>query len=74
MQSHKNKMTAPIIICIVLVLYFIFYFGILYMNLSGILRFILGILPLGFAGLTVWVSIERINEIREGEEDDIGKY
>ena len=74
MQSHKNKMIAPIIICIIFVLYFIVYFGILYIHLSGILRIILGILPLGFALLTVWVCIERIKEIRKGEEDDIGKY
>ena len=74
MKSHKNKMIAPIIICIIFVLYFIIYFGILYIHLGGVLRLILGILPLAFALLTVLACIERIKEIRKGEEDDIGKY
>lgn len=33
-----------------------------------------GILALAGIGVAVYVLIERINEIRSGEEDDLSKY
>ena len=67
-------MIAPIIVTIIMVLYYITYFGFLIYLLDGALRYILGIFPLVFGILTVVVCIERIKEIRKGEEDDISKY
>lgn len=42
--------------------------------LDGTLKFALGVAPLSTSALTVMVWIERINGIRIGEENDIGKY
>jgi len=55
-------------------LYFVVYFGILFAILDGIWKFVFGIIPLGLSALIIKVCIERIKEIRKGEEDDISKY
>ena len=36
-------------------------------------RFLL-IFPIALAGVLIYVCIDRIKEIRSGEEDDLGKY
>ena len=74
MNYHKKKMTAPIIVTIIMVIYYVVYFGLLISLLNGIMKILFGILPLLFAVLTVKVCIDRINEIKKGEEDDISKY
>ena len=74
MKSHARKMIAPIIITVLLVLYYVVYFGFLITLLPGIWKYALGILPLTLSVLIVKVCIERINEIKKGEEDDISKY
>ncbi len=74
MNTHKKKMIAPILITVILILYYIAYFGILISLLGGIWKYVLGIIPLLFSGIMIYVCIERINEIRKGEEDDISKY
>ena len=67
-------MIAPIIITIIMVAYYIVYFGFLMSLIDGVWKYLLGIIPLVFSGVMVGVCIERINEIRKGEEDDISKY
>ena len=42
--------------------------------LDGIWKYMLGIIPFLLSAVMVKVCIERISEIRKGEEDDIGKY
>ena len=74
LNSHKKKMIAPIIITVIMMLYYIAYFGFLLSLLDGIWKYVLGIFPLVFSGIMIYVCIERINEIRKGEEDDISKY
>ena len=74
MNLHKRKMIAPIVVSVVMVLYYVVYFGLLMSLLGGVLRWIFGIVPLIFSVITVKVCIERIKEIKEGEEDDISKY
>ena len=67
-------MIAPIIVTIIMVLYYIAYFGFLISLLDGVWRYLLGIIPLAFSGVMIYVCIQRINEIKKGEEDDISKY
>lgn len=67
-------MVAPIVITAIFVLYYIAYFGFLILVLDGIWKYALGIIPLALAGVMIYVCIERINEIKKGEEDDISKY
>ena len=74
MNANKKKMISPIVVTAILVLYYAVYFGFLITLVSGIWKYLLGIIPLIFSAVTVKVCIERINEIRKGEEDDISKY
>ena len=74
MNAYKKKIIAPIIITFILILYYITYFGFVISLLNGIWKYVLGIIPLVFSGIMIYVCIERINEIKKGEEDDISKY
>ena len=74
MKSKKKKMIAPIVVSVIIILYCIFYFGFLISMFDGIWKYILGIIPLLLSAVMVNVCIERIREIRKGEEDDISKY
>ena len=74
MRSDKKKMIAPIIVTVIMGLYYVVYFGFLMSLLPGIWKYALGIVPLGLSAVMVKVCIERLNEIRKGEDDDIGKY
>lgn len=73
-RLHRRKMLAPILIAVVLLLYYTVYFVFFLSVLRGYVLFLLGILPLAAGGLTVYVLIQRIAEIQGGEEDDLGKY
>ena len=74
LNSHKKKMIAPIIITVIMILYYIAYFGFLISLLDGIWKYVLGLLPLAFSAVMVKVCIERIREIKKGEEDDLSQY
>ncbi len=74
MRSHGGKMIAPVVVAILLVLYYVLYFGLLFTLLEGVWRVVLCVVPLAFAALTIWVCVERIKEIRSGEEDDLSQY
>jgi hypothetical protein len=74
MKNHGRKMIAPIVIAVIMVIYYAAYFGLLISLLDGIWKYALGLFPVALAAVMVKVCIERIMEIRKGEEDDIGKY
>ena len=74
MKSHREKMMAPIVISVIVVLYYIAYFGFLISMLEGIWKYVLGIVPLALSAVMVKVCIERIHEIKKGEEDDLSQY
>lgn len=74
MNSHRKKMLPPIVVSVIIILYYVVYFGILITLLEGIWKYVLGIIPLIFSAVMVKVCIERIKEIKEGEEDDISEY
>ena len=74
MNSNRKKFLAPILVTVFLILYFIVYFGFLISLLNGFIRLVLGILPIVFAIVTVYVCVQRIKEIRSGEEDDLSQY
>jgi len=70
-----KKMLAPIVITILLLIYigfFVWVWSIIpvpfWFKMIGL------IIPLGFIGVSIFVLIERIKEIRSGEEDDLSKY
>ena len=74
MDEHKKKMIAPIVVSVLMILYYVVYFGILIALLDGIWKWLLGIIPLALSAVMLKVCIERINEIKKGEEDDLSKY
>ena len=67
-------MIAPVVISVLVILYYVVYFGFLISLLDGIWKYAFGIVPVVFSAVMVKVCIERINEIKKGEEDDISKY
>ncbi len=74
MKTHKRKMVAPIFVTILMVAYYVVYFSFLISLLNGIWRYALGIIPLALSAVMIYVCIDRIKEIRTGEEDDISQY
>ncbi len=74
MSEHGKKMIAPIVVTVLTVIYFIVYFTLLIHMLTGLVRLLLGVVPLAFICVMIAVCVQRIKEIRSGEEDDLGKY
>lgn len=74
MNTHKKKMTAPIVVTILIICYYGIYFGILVTLFHGIWKYVIGIIPIIFSVAMLKVCIERIKEIKESEEDDLSKY
>lgn len=73
---HFRKMIAPIIITVVIVIYYIgFIMACIFIEEMPLLVKILGtVIPMILGGVCLYVLIERIKEIRSGEEDDLSKY
>lgn len=67
-------MIVPIIITLIFVLYFVFYLTELVLLLEGFWKYALGIIPLLLIIVMIMVCVERIKEIKKGEEDDLSKY
>ena len=74
MNSHKKKIIAPIIVTCVMVIYYVDYFGLLITALNGIWKVLFGLVPFVFAAVMIKVCLERIEEIKGGEEDDLSQY
>ena len=71
----NKKMIAPIVITVLFVAYYIFYFGLIITLIDMVLVNVLfGIIPFALALVMIYVCLQRIKEIRSGEEDDLSKY
>ncbi len=75
MKKHTGKLIAPIVIVTLLSAYLVavavFWSSValpLLLKVAGI------VIPVALIGVGVFVLIERIKEIRSGEEDDLSKY
>lgn len=75
MTNHSKKMIAPIIVTCILIVYYGTYFGILisFIDILAI-KILLGVIPAIMSILILSVCVQRIKEIRSGEEDDLSKY
>ena len=74
MKDKKKQFVAPVLVTVLMIIYYVVYFGFLMSLLSGFVKYALGILPLAFSAVMVKVCIERIQEIKKGEEDDLSQY
>ena len=74
-MNKNKKLIAPILITFFVIVYYIFYFCILCTVLKENVVFLvlLGIIPVALSIGMLYVCIQRIKEIRSGEEDDISK-
>lgn len=72
----KKKMIAPIVVAVLLVLYFVGYAVLLLAipDLPLAAKLLLVLIPLIMAGYALWAARERIEEIKGGEEDDLSQY
>lgn len=74
MSEHGKKKIAPIVITILVILYYVAYFALIISLVDGVMKFLLGIIPLAISSAMLYVCVERIREIEGGEEDDLSKY
>lgn len=70
-----KKIIAPLVIGLLLILYFVCFIIVCFLiDIPLIVKILCSILPLALAGVSLHVLIQRIDEIRSGEEDDLSKY
>ena len=74
MKIDRRKYIAPILVTIIMIGYYVLYFFLLISLLSGIMKYVLGIAPLALSIVMIKVCIERIQEIKKGEEHDLSQY
>ena len=71
----KGKLIAPIVVTAILIAYFSGFFYLFFRADMPIFIKIIGIvIPAALAGVSIYVLVERIKEIRSKEEDDLSKY
>ena len=73
-NTHKKKIITTIFFTLGGIVYYLIYFGVLIYFIDGILKYVLGIVPIIFVALFIYACIERIKEIQGGEEDDLSQY
>ena len=73
-DEHQKKMVAPIVITIMIIIYYIFYFSIVLMAVDGVAKLIFGVVPIILSIFLIRACRERIDEIKGGDEDDLSKY
>ena len=74
-KKHRRKMIAPVVITVIVVIYYAIFLGLLIHALESIwMKLLLGIIPLLLGGTMIVVCVERIKEIKGGEEDDLSQY
>ena len=74
-MKYIKKIIAPVIITLILISYYFVFGGfIVKLDISVVTKILAAVIPLLLTGVTVYVMVERIREIRSGEEDDLGKY
>ena len=75
MTDHGRKMIAPILITVLVVIYEFVYFGVLISLVKNTaLKLLLFLVPAVLAAAMIGVLVQRIKEIKGGEEDDLGQY
>ena len=76
MRKHTRKLVAPIVITALVVAYYVGFFVLLSTTTGLATGWVIvgGVVPLCLAAAMIYVLIQRIKEIRSGEEDDLSQY
>lgn len=70
-----KKLLPPIVVAVLLLLYGAGYLGVCFLlPLSLWVKILGGGIGAALAGVLIFVTVERIHEIRSGENDDLGNY
>ena len=70
-----KKLIAPIVIsCITIICFLAWGIGWCFVPLPTWGKLVGFLVPIALIGVVIWMLIERIKEIRSGEEDDLSKY
>lgn len=76
MKTKTKKMIAPVIIVMLISVYYIA-IGVIFAYMNGVpmlAKIIALVVPGILTGVAVTVLVQRIKEIKKGEEDDLSKY
>lgn len=74
-RIHSKKMVAPIVIAVIIGLYYIGFAAACFLvPMPIVCKLLFGMIPLVLTGVIIYVSAERIHEIRSGVEDDLSQY
>ncbi|PTQ83979.1 hypothetical protein C8U37_11164 [Trichococcus patagoniensis] len=77
LKKQTKKMIAPVVITVLVISYFVFY---MWLGLAGsgdiplLMKILLIVVPSGLIVLMVYLLVERVNEIKEDDDDDLSKY
>ena len=75
MGKHLNKLIAPLIVVLCIVTYYTIIGTILIKtNIPNVFKIMGLLVPAVITIILAIAFVERIKEIRSGEEDDLGKY
>ncbi len=75
MKERTKKLIAPIVITAVVIAYFCA-LAIVALNVTLPMYIVIPavVIPLIFISLSIYALVQRIKEIRSGEEDDLSQY
>ena len=75
-RNHRKKMVAPFIIAGILIVHYVAIAAVFFIlpEIPAAAKVLLAVIPLALAGVAFAMLLERIREIRSGEEDDLSKY
>ena len=75
MPSTARKMAAPVVISVLILLYYIFAARLLLpLAPPGLMRLVGSLMPMGAGAALGIVLRQLLREIRSGEQDDVSKY
>jgi len=75
MDNHGRKMIAPVVVVLILFsYYFVGVYFLLGFNIPNTIKAMIIIISVLLTAVLIKVLVERIREIKQGEEDDLGKY
>lgn len=72
----KGKLVAPVVVTVLVCLWLLFYLSMILLvpGVPFAFKAIGGVITLGLGAVAVYNLLERIKEIRSGEEDDLDNY
>jgi hypothetical protein len=75
MKEHSKKIIAPLIVVTGLILYYFMGINVLIrLHIPNGIKIAASVFSIVITILFIVVLIERVKEIKQGEEDDLGKY